>query len=118
MDCSADADTLAERSRTEAATLNLQDELEDKGTGGVKDDKKEKKKKMKSDNKGNFSSYRNKSFVKNASRPLKDLLSDGEEEKEEEDDDDSGSEVVPVTKPRKNKKAPVPSISSSDEEAD
>ena len=118
MDCSADADTLAERSRTEAATSNLQDELEDKGVGGVSDDKKEKKKKIKSENKGNFSSYRNKSFVKNASRPLKDLLSDGEEEKDEEDDDDSGSEVVQLTKSKKNKKAPAASISSSDEEDD
>jgi hypothetical protein len=114
VDCSADADTLAERSRTEAATSNLQDELEDKGVGGVKDDKKEKKKKMKSENKGNFSSYRNKSFVKNASRPLKELLSDGEEEKD--DDDDSGSDEVQATRPKKNKTAPAPLIISSDEE--
>lgn len=126
MDCSADADTLAERSRNQAVSSNLQDEFEDKVLGGVKDDKKEKKKKIKSDNKGNFSSYRNKSFVKNASRPLKDLLCDSEDglgedkDKDEDKDDDSGDEEVEVkvTKLKKNKKAPIPSMSSSDEDDD
>ena len=123
MDCSADADTLAERSRTQAVSSNLRDEFEDKVLGGAKD-KKEKKKKIKSDNKGNFSSYRNKSFVKNASRPLKDLLCDGEdvlgEDKDKDEDDYSGDEEVEVlvTKLKKNKKVPIPSMSSSDEEDD
>ena len=120
MDCSANADTLAARSRTQAVTSNLQDEFEDKVVGGLKDDKKEKKKKIKSENKGNFSSYRNKSFVKNASRPLKDLLKDGEEEEDDDKDESDGlvSEEVQVTKLKKNKKAPLPLISSSDEEDD
>ena len=119
-----DADTLAERSRTQALSSNLQDEFEDKVLGGAKDDKKEKKKKIKSDNKGNFSSYRNKSFVKNASRPLKDLQCDGEdglgEDKDRDEDDDSGDEevAVQVTKPKKNEKVLVPSMSSSNEEDD
>ena len=87
---------------------------------------------MKSDNKGNFSSYRNKSFVKNASRVPK-----GEDEKEAtengdendsdgESDSDSEQEVEIVNnsskknnkknnkKTNKNNKLLVPSDSESD----
>lgn len=90
-DDSIDAETLAARSRVEAETSNLLDEIEIE-EGQPKLNKKDKKKKLKSENKGNFSSYRNKSFVKNASRLTKDLPSDGEEVHGDSSGDESGDE--------------------------
>ena len=90
-DDSIDAETLAARSRVEAETSNLLDEIENE-EGQQKLNKKDKKKKLKSENKGNFSSYRNKSFVKNASRPTKDLSSDGEEVHVNNSDEESADE--------------------------
>jgi len=61
------AQELAERAQLENEGLNLQDahDQENNQSGGAKRDKK---KKLKSENKGNFSSYRNKSFIPGASR--------------------------------------------------
>ena len=66
IDDSIDAGTLAARSIIESENVKLMNDFID--DDDIKCNKKEKKKKLKSDNQGNFSSYRNKSFVKNASR--------------------------------------------------
>jgi hypothetical protein len=65
-----DLQDLARRAEAESEELQQQDaaraeENERLTQGGPK---KEKKKKLKSENKGNFSSYRNKSFIPGASR--------------------------------------------------
>ena len=66
IDDSMDAGTLAARSIIESENVKLMNDFID--DDDIKSNKKDKKKKLKSDNQGNFSSYRNKSFVKNASR--------------------------------------------------
>lgn len=58
---------LAERAQLENEGLNLQDAHDQENAQGG-GSKKDKKKKLKSENKGNFSSYRNKSFIPGASR--------------------------------------------------
>lgn len=115
-DDSIDAETLAARSRVEAETSNLLDEIENE-EGQQKLNKKDKKKKLKSENKGNFSSYRNKSFVKNASRPTKDLSSDGEEVHENNSDEESVDESRLRNKSKK-KLLIVHSSSSSSSSSD
>jgi hypothetical protein len=114
-DDSIDAKALAARSRVEAETSNLLDEIENE-EAHQKFNKKDKKKKLKSENKGNFSSYRNKSFVKNASRPTKDLSSDGEEVHEDNSDEESADDSRLRSKSNK-KLMIVHSSSSSDEES-
>jgi hypothetical protein len=99
-DDSIDAETLAARSRVEAETSKILDEIENE-EGHQKLNKKDKKKKLKSENKGNFSSYRNKSFVKNASRPTKDLSSDGEEVHEDNSDVESADDSRLQSKSKK-----------------
>ena len=103
VDGSMDAYQLAERARQEAAERDLlgDDEEDDDRPGRTRN----KKKKIRSENRGNFSSFRNKSFVPNASRVAKknealrgkggdgdgdDDDEDDEDDEEEEEDDDEG----------------------------
>ena len=91
-----DAYQLAERARQEAAERDLlgDDEEDDDRPGRTRN----KKKKIRSENRGNFSSFRNKSFVPNASRVAKknealrgkdgDGDGDGDDDDEEDDDED------------------------------
>jgi hypothetical protein len=114
-DDSIDAETLAARSRVEAETSKILDEIENE-EGQQKLNKKDKKKKLKSENKGNFSSYRNKSFVKNASRPTKDLSSDGEEVHEDNSDVESAYDSRLQSKSKKKLLIVHSSSSSSSDE--
>jgi Tat protein secretion system quality control protein TatD with DNase activity len=71
-----------------------------------KSKKKKKKPKQRSENKGNFSSYRNKSFVPNASRKKKKESPASEDGKgpvevAEEDSDDEPEEAAEVSGPRR-----------------
>ena len=99
VDGSLDAFQLAERSRLEAAERDLlgdddeQDDDEQTGTGR----KNKKKKKLCSENRGNFSNFRNKSFIPNASRVAKKNVDDDKIQREgqanrgkrhDDDDDD------------------------------
>lgn len=60
---------LARRAEVESAELQQRDAARaEVAAAQQQGPKKEKKKKLKSENKGNFSSYRNKSFIPNASR--------------------------------------------------
>jgi hypothetical protein len=116
-DDSIDAETLAARSRVEAETSKILDEIEiENEEGQQKLNKKDKKKKLKSENKGNFSSYRNKSFVKNASRPTKDLSSDGEEVHEDNSDVESAYDSRLQSKSKKKLLIVHSSSSSSSDE--
>jgi hypothetical protein len=102
-DATIDAETLAARARLEAEESqrlrSLEAETEQPTNQGSK---KKKKAKMKSENRGNFSSFRNKSFVPNASRVemtgkggirLDALQSkEGADEGERDDDDEEEEE--------------------------
>ena len=100
MDGSLDAFQLAERSRLEAAERDLlgdddeQDDDEQTGTGR----KNKKKKKLCSENRGNFSNFRNKSFIPNASRVAKKNVDDekiqreGQTNKSKRNDDDNNDD--------------------------
>ena len=60
---------LAQRAQVENEDLHLQEAVREQETSASGNtSKKDKKKKQKSENKGNFSSYRNKSFIPGASR--------------------------------------------------
>jgi len=93
-----DTNALAARALVEADELNriaALDEQMDNEKSGKNKIKKKKKLLFHGDNKGNFSSFRNKSFIKNASRVAKKDINDNnneEEEEEEEDDDDDFDE--------------------------
>ena len=121
IDENMDPRTLAARSILESENVKLLNNFIDDDE--VKSKKKEKKKKLKSENQGNFSSYRNKSFVKNASRLPKGPLSgnsgeerteeseegsneedDNEEDKEEEGEELSRSNLNLIKKKDKKKK--------------
>ena len=84
VDGSLDAFQLAERSRLEAAERDLlgdddeQDDDEQTGTNR----KNKKKKKLCSENRGNFSNFRNKSFIPNASRVVKKNVDDDKMQRE------------------------------------
>lgn len=86
----AQADLL-QRARHEAENFDLAAEEDE----GLKDSKKpiKKGKKVASANKGNFSSFRNKTFVPNASRAGKGDVDDGEDHA-----DDGGQKPVSKTK--------------------
>ena len=90
IDENMDPRTLAARSILESENVKLLNNFIDDDEG--KSQKKEKKKKLKSENQGNFSSYRNKSFVKNASRLPKGPLSGNSEERTEESEEGSNEE--------------------------
>ena len=95
VDGSLDAFQLAERSRLEAAERDLlgddneQDDDEQTGTGR----KNKKKKKLCSENRGNFSNFRNKSFIPNASRVAKKNVEEGQANKGKRNDDDDDDDV-------------------------
>jgi hypothetical protein len=84
-DHTLDAKELAERAKIENEDAQRQAELDDlenearlqQASGRVK-----KSKKHKSDNRGNFSSFRNKSFVPNASKSTKGGATGGDSNKE------------------------------------
>lgn len=88
-----------------AILSRLEDQLgddEDQTGNKLKSKKKKKSKQQKADNKGNFSSYRNKSFVPNASRKKKDVLTemndneDNNSERSEEEEEEEGVEEEEV----------------------
>ena len=91
---------LAERSRLEIEKLTLVDEDNEQNIFDIDQQvgkkKKQKKLKLKSENKGNFSSFRNKSFIPNASRVAKkgEMVGNvgGVEGNEENGDDSSDSD--------------------------
>jgi hypothetical protein len=95
VDVSVDTDTLAARSRVEAEESQLLAEMEDLEDDSKPGKKIKKKAKIKSDNRGNFSSFRNKSFIPNASRTAKKSTSvpvGGLADVAEGDDSEEGSE--------------------------
>ena len=96
VDTSADAATLAARAAMETEENQRQRELDEEAEReAAKSGRKQKagKGKLKrGDNKGNFSSYRNKSFVPNASRVATAAAAEqGSAENEEEEDGDEDS---------------------------
>ena len=130
VDADADAETLALRSIKEAEEREMEGDLD---TPLVEGGKKKKKKaaKMKSENKGNFSSFRNKSFIPGMSRRGKKSEEEEKEEEEEEegageDDDEEEEEEeeekkalhLKVGRKQKQKHFVPESDSSSDEDGD
>lgn len=91
-DDSLNAQELAERSKIENEDALRQQEIEDLELEKKMQDaaaRVKKVKKHKSDNKGNFSSFRNKSFLPNASRSKKGKDDDGDDEDFEDNEEEN-----------------------------
>lgn len=100
-------------SRTEVDDAESQHEHKSKSK------KKKKKPKQRSDNKGNFSSYRNKSFVPNASRKKKRSNSAPENKKEpavSEESDEEEDVPMKIATSGSRREFPLPAV--AEEEAD